>query len=179
MRKYEVCILPYHVQHQNILINPEHLESNIKEHHVMLIVNSNDQPVTLAQQLKAWQHADMTSYKQNREVNSTRNTPWSDLTNKFAAYLMKTIHIPHRQITKTIFDKYANGQYSTQICPLCRQGPDNREHLYFCTEAGACLIRMQGQTMLNQLPTERQLAENTSVSTQQAAHIRSTLLDLV
>ena len=85
-----------------------------------------------------------------------------------------------KQAKKKSFDKHANRQHDdTQTCPLCKQVSDTTEHLSHCTEAGAHLIRQKGQTAVDQRPTEGQLADNTDVSTQQAAQIRSALLDIV
>jgi hypothetical protein len=79
-----------------------------------------------------------------------------------------------RQVTKLIYDKYSNAQYGERKkdCPMCKNGPDIRSHLFRCQHQSAIAISASVVQSMEQEPIPEQLYQNSILSHRQLLNIK-------
>ncbi len=92
-------------------------------------------PIASYQMRKLQKRNRVTDYLTHRTATSTRHIDWTALSLSFSANaIRKACQASKFKLCKMLYGKYDDSQYKEEkeICPMCREGPDTREHLIHC-----------------------------------------------
>jgi hypothetical protein len=128
-------------------------------------------------QLKKLHRTDrVNAYLTNRTAISTRHIDWTALSLTFSANAIhKSGKISKIMLSKMLYGKYDDSQYKTEkdVCPICREGTDNRDHLIYCRMTQHLWDIAIVENAFT--PADQQLYERMHISSDQLRNIRRTI----
>jgi hypothetical protein len=111
---------------------------------------------------------------------STRHIDWISLSLTFAAHVIrKSSKFSKFTLCKLLYGKYDDSQYKSDkaVCPICREGVDDREHLLHCSKTQHLWDIADAENTFT--PAEQRLYQRMHISSEHLLSIRRTISDTI